>query len=49
MWIWIFACNWSHRSSKRIFIGGVKATAAGIAAAVIFGFFASLVAKPDLK
>lgn len=32
-----------------IFIGGVKATAAGIAAAVIFGFFASLVAKPDLK
>ena len=32
-----------------IFIGGVKATSAGIAAAVVFGFFASLVAKPDLK
>jgi len=32
-----------------IFIGGVKATAAGIAAAVTFGFIASLVAKPTLK
>lgn len=32
-----------------IFIGGVKATAAGIAAAVVFGYIASLVAKPKLK
>lgn len=32
-----------------IFTGGVKATAAGIAAAVVFGYIASLVAKPTLK
>lgn len=32
-----------------IFIGGVKATAAGIAAAVVFGFLASLIAKPSIK
>ena len=32
-----------------IFTGGVKATAAGIASAVTFGFIASLVAKPNLK
>lgn len=32
-----------------IFIGGVKATSAGIAAAVVFGFIASLVAKPSIK
>ena len=32
-----------------IFVGGVKTTAAGIAAAVIFGYIASLVAKPKLK
>lgn len=32
-----------------IFTGGVKATAAGIAAAVTFGFIASLVAKPSIK
>lgn len=32
-----------------IFTGGVKATAAGIASAVTFGFIASLVAKPSLK
>lgn len=32
-----------------IFTGGVKACAAGIAAAVVFGFIASLVAKPTIK
>ena len=32
-----------------IFIGGVKACAAGIASAVVFGFIASLVAKPSIK
>lgn len=32
-----------------IFTGGVKATAAGIAAAVVFGYIASLVAKPNIK
>lgn len=32
-----------------IFIGGVKATAAGIASAVVFGFLASLIAKPSIK
>ena len=32
-----------------IFTGGVKACAAGISAAVIFGFIASLVAKPTIK
>ncbi len=32
-----------------IFTGGVKATSAGIAAAVIFGYFCSLFAKPNLK
>lgn len=32
-----------------IFVGGVKTTAAGITAAVIFGYIASLVAKPKLK
>ena len=32
-----------------IFIGGVKATAAGIAAAVVFGYIAALVAKPTIK
>lgn len=31
------------------FIGGVKATAAGIAAAVFFGFTVSLFAKPDIQ
>lgn len=31
------------------FIGGVKASAGGIAAAVFFGYIASLVAKPKLK
>lgn len=32
-----------------IFIGGVKATSAGITAAVVFGYFCSLFAKPKLK
>lgn len=32
-----------------IFTGGVKATAAGIAAAVVFGYLASLFAKPTIK
>ncbi|MEG0872630.1 MAG: stage V sporulation protein AE [Clostridia bacterium] len=32
-----------------IFIGGVKSTAAGISAAIVFGFFASLFAKPTIK
>lgn len=31
------------------FIGGVKASAGGIAAAVFFGYFASLIAKPKIK
>lgn len=32
-----------------IFIGGVKATSAGIAAAVFFGYFCALFAKSDIK
>ena len=32
-----------------IFTGGVKATAAGIAAAVFFGYFCALFAKSDIK
>lgn len=31
------------------FIGGVKASAGGIAAAILFGYLASLVAKPKIK
>ena len=31
------------------FIGGVKAAAGGIAAAVFFGYLASLIAKPKIK
>ena len=31
------------------FIGGVKASAGGIAAAIFFGYIASLLAKPKLK
>lgn len=31
------------------FIGGVKASAGGIAAAIFFGYIASLVAKPKIK
>lgn len=32
-----------------IFTGGIKATAGGIAAAIIFGYIASLLAKPQIK
>ena len=32
-----------------VFTGGVKAAAGGIAAAVFFGYIASLVAKPKIK
>lgn len=32
-----------------IFTGGVKATSAGIAAAVVFGYLAALFAKPKMK
>ncbi|MEG2348272.1 MAG: stage V sporulation protein AE [Clostridia bacterium] len=32
-----------------IFTGGVKATSAGIAAAVVFGYMSSLIAKPTIK
>lgn len=31
------------------FIGGVKTAAGGIAAAVFFGYIASLIAKPKIK
>ena len=31
------------------FTGGIKAAAGGIAAAVFFGYIASLVAKPKMK
>lgn len=31
------------------FIGGIKATAGGIAAAVFFGYLASLISKPKMK
>ncbi len=31
------------------FTGGVKATAAGISAAVLFGFIAALISKPKIK
>lgn len=32
-----------------IFVGGVTAAAGGIAAAIIFGYLAALVSKPDIK
>lgn len=32
-----------------IFTGGISATAGGIAAAIVFGFLASLFAKPTIK
>ena len=32
-----------------IFTGGVKATAAGIASAVVFGYLVALFAKPNIK
>lgn len=31
------------------FIGGVKASSGGIAAAIFFGYIASLIAKPKIK
>lgn len=31
------------------FIGGIKASAGGIAAAIFFGYIASLIAKPKMK
>lgn len=31
------------------FVGGVKASAGGIAAAIFFGYIASLIAKPKIK
>ena len=31
------------------FVGGVKASAGGIAAAIFFGYLASLIAKPKMK
>ncbi len=31
------------------FVGGVKASAGGIAAAIFFGYIASLIAKPKMK
>lgn len=32
-----------------IFTGGVKATAAGITSAIIFGYIFALISKPDIK
>lgn len=32
-----------------IFTGGVKATASGITAAIIFGYLFALISKPDIK
>lgn len=32
-----------------VFTGGITATAGGVAAAIVFGFIASLVAKPTIK
>lgn len=32
-----------------IFIGGIKATSAGLTAAIVFGYFAALISKPDIK
>ncbi|MBR6688489.1 MAG: stage V sporulation protein AE [Clostridia bacterium] len=32
-----------------IFTGGVTATAGGISAAIIFGYFAGLISKPNIK
>ena len=32
-----------------IFIGGIKATAGGISAAILFGFIAALFSKPKIK
>lgn len=32
-----------------VFTGGIKATAGGVAAAILFGFLAALIAKPKMK
>ena len=32
-----------------VFTGGIKATAAGVAAAIVFGFLAALLSKPKMK
>ena len=32
-----------------IFTGGIKATAGGIGAAILFGFIAALLSKPKIK
>ena len=32
-----------------IFTGGITATAGGIAAAIIFGYIAAIISKPDIK
>ena len=32
-----------------IFTGGIKATAGGVGAAILFGFIAALVSKPKIK
>ncbi len=32
-----------------VFTGGIKATAAGVSAAILFGFLAALLAKPKMK
>lgn len=39
----------SERGFIGIFTGGISATAGGIAAAIVFGFLASLFAKPTIK
>ena len=38
-----------HNGLIGVFTGGVKAAAGGIAAAVFFGYIASLIAKPKIK
>lgn len=32
-----------------IFTGGIKSTAGGVGAAILFGFIAALVSKPKIK
>lgn len=32
-----------------IFTGGIKATAGGVGAAILFGFIAALISKPKIK
>ena len=39
----------SKSGALGIFIGGVKATSGGIAAAIFFGYIAALVSKPKIK